>query len=169
MRKWISLLLAMVMLFTAGISALSEEEDDGDDSIQVPMDVPENGTEDEGETTETELRQLAAGDEGDDVLYLQMRLKSLKRFAVSRRTTRAKAWKRQALRIHPHRFISPQPGTGDSGTIRKAMKSRSCSSGLPHWDITKGKSAGNSWKERKTALSSSRRTAGWRLQAPPIR
>ncbi len=77
MKKWISLLLAMVLLFTAGISALSEEEDDGDDSIQVPMDVPENGTEDEGETTETELRQLAAGDEGDDVLYLQMRLKSL--------------------------------------------------------------------------------------------
>ena len=77
MRKWISLLLALVLLFTAGIGGLSEEEDDGDDSIQVPMDVPENGAEEGQETAETELRELTAGDEGDDVLYLQMRLKNL--------------------------------------------------------------------------------------------
>ena len=73
MRKWISLLLAMVLLFTAGISALSEDEDDGDDSIQVPMDVPENGTEDGQEATETELRRLAAGDEGDGGITHGMR------------------------------------------------------------------------------------------------
>ena len=78
MRKIISLLLAFMLLCTAGVSALSEEEDDGDDSIQIPMDVPGNEREDgQEETEERDLRPLEAGAEGDDVLFLQMRLKNL--------------------------------------------------------------------------------------------
>ena len=81
MKKWICLLLALLMVFAAGINALSEEDDDGDDSVQVPVDVPETADEEDAEGTEQELRALESGSEGDDVLFLQMRLKSLGYFA----------------------------------------------------------------------------------------
>ena len=79
MKKWISLLLALAMICTAAAAAFAEADEDGDDSVQIPVDAPdeENG-EEAGE--EKELRTLQAGDEGDDVLFLQMRLKNLKYF-----------------------------------------------------------------------------------------
>ncbi len=80
MRKWICLLLTLSLLFTTGISAFSEEEDDGDDSVQVPVDVPDETEEEQPEDAQ-ELRPLSIGDEGDDVLFLQMRLKSLGYYA----------------------------------------------------------------------------------------
>ena len=76
MKKWICLLLALVLICAAGISAFSEDEADGDDSVQVPLDVPET-TGEEAEGTVQELRPLESGSEGDDVLFLQMRLKNL--------------------------------------------------------------------------------------------
>ena len=100
MKKLISLLLALSLLFAACVSASAEtteeteapvtaaeeeeavtgeeteeEEDEGDDSVQIPVDIP--GDEEEEDGTVLELRQLQAGDEGDDVLYLQYRLQSL--------------------------------------------------------------------------------------------
>jgi len=79
-RKWISLLTALLLVFAAGVNTpVRSEEDgeDGDDSVQVPVDAPE--TEEAGE--ETTVRLLTTGDEGDDVLYLQMRLADLQYFS----------------------------------------------------------------------------------------
>lgn len=78
MKKWVSLLLALIMVFSAGTAVLAEGEEDGDDSVQIPVDGPEDDDEAEAEETGVELRPLSEGDEGDDVLFLQMRLKSLK-------------------------------------------------------------------------------------------
>ena len=87
MRKLLSLLLAVLIVFAAATAAFTESEDDGDDSIQIPMDLPGDEDEDdgedeapEGEKTSLELRALDVGDEGEDVLFLQMRLKSLQYF-----------------------------------------------------------------------------------------
>ena len=107
MKKWISLMLAVLLVFAAASAAFTEAgddadgavqmsedasgmEDDGDDSVQIPVDMP--GDEDEeaekdgdeaqgGEKTSMELRPLDVGDEGEDVLFLQMRLKSLQYFS----------------------------------------------------------------------------------------
>lgn len=99
MKKLISLLLVLGLLFAACVSATAEtteeteapvtaaeeeeavtgeeaeEEDEGDDSVQIPVDIP--GDEEEEDGAVLELRQLQAGDEGDDVLYLQYRLQNL--------------------------------------------------------------------------------------------
>ena len=47
MKKWISLLLAFVMICTAAVAAFAEADEDGDDSVQIPVDAPdeENGEE----------------------------------------------------------------------------------------------------------------------------
>ena len=78
MKKWFGLLLALVMIFTAVMAAFAEEDEEGDDSVQIPVDAPDE--EGEGAVEQTELRILQTGDEGDDVLFLQMRLKSLQYF-----------------------------------------------------------------------------------------
>ena len=99
MRKWICLLLALALLLTAAAGVYAEtpeetpgpenaveeaakedeedyEEDAGDDSVQIPVDVPEgNGEEETGAAME--MRTLQIGDEGDDVLFLQLRLQNL--------------------------------------------------------------------------------------------
>ena len=83
MKKWASLLLALILLLTACGPVLSEtepEDDDGDDSVQVPIDVPDE-EENEGESSVLEVKPLSVGDRGDDVLYLQMRLSSLQYFS----------------------------------------------------------------------------------------
>ena len=98
MKKWISLLLAALLLFVSCVCAAetaeeipegetaeteadtegSGEEYMGDDSEQIPIEIPEtDGEEDEA----LQIRPLKAGDEGDDVMYLQLRLKSLEYFA----------------------------------------------------------------------------------------
>ena len=82
MKKWVSLLLVFIMIFAAGAAVFAESEEDGDDSVQIPVDGPEDDEDEEQEQdqegTTLELRPLTDGDEGDDVLFLQMRLKSLK-------------------------------------------------------------------------------------------
>ena len=91
MRKWISLLLAVLLaaacLQAAGeaaedeIAGLPEEATDaealGDDSGLIPIEhLPEQGGTD-GEDAGLMIRPLKTGDEGDDVTFLQMRLKNL--------------------------------------------------------------------------------------------
>lgn len=74
MKKWMALLLALALLVSA--FALSETEDDGDDSEQLPVDMMED---EELETEEQVLqgRALQYGDTGEDVLALQTRLTEL--------------------------------------------------------------------------------------------
>ena len=107
MKRLICLLLTAVMLLAAGIQgtaedsaegeavpAIAQEEADGDDSVQIPLDeddadgddseqipvvIPEEA-EGDGEEAVLELRELKTGDEGEDVRYLQMRLKDLQYF-----------------------------------------------------------------------------------------
>lgn len=104
-RKWICLVTALtLMVAAAGLYAFGEEEPvipvapegeteemddvDGDDSEQIPVDIPEGeeeeasgeSTEGSGRFEETVIRLLKAGDEGDDVLFLQLRLESLQYF-----------------------------------------------------------------------------------------
>ncbi len=103
MKRFISLLLAFMLLAalyagvraeepaetpapeetleeTAGDEEAEYEEDAGDDSVQIPVDVPDEGEED-GTGSALEMRSIGNGDEGDDVLFLQFRLKSLGYFA----------------------------------------------------------------------------------------
>ena len=77
MKKWICLLLTLLLCCAVGISAISEEDDDGDDSVKVPVDVPDEEEEESPQGPATELRELKSGSEGDDVLFLQLRLKDL--------------------------------------------------------------------------------------------
>lgn len=82
MKKWTSLLLVLILLTTGTgmyTFAETEDEDDGDDSVQLPVEFPEGGTEeDENGLT---LRPLTVGDEGEDVRFLQMRLENLHYFS----------------------------------------------------------------------------------------
>ena len=41
MKKWFGLLLALVMIFTAVMAAFAEEDEEGDDSVQIPVDAPD--------------------------------------------------------------------------------------------------------------------------------
>lgn len=79
MKKWVCLLLALVMLCVTGLSGMAEDDDDGDDSAAVPVDVEEE----EESATMQEARELKMGDEGDDVLFLQIRLDDLRYFDAS--------------------------------------------------------------------------------------
>ena len=76
MKKWISLLLALMMLLAAGLVSFAEEtdeENDVDDSVEFPAETEE----DSEDTVVTDARLLGLGDEGEDVRFLQMRLQSL--------------------------------------------------------------------------------------------
>lgn len=84
MKRLFGLLLAIVMLLTIptgiceeqedveGILPAEETTDEGDDSVVLPVDLPEDLEE---ETVET--RELQYGDEGEDVLELQTQLQEL--------------------------------------------------------------------------------------------
>ena len=82
MKKWISLLLALVLLLAAGMVSFAEETDDGndvDDSVEFPTEMDEEQLQED--TVVTEIRPLASGDEGEDVKFLQLRLQSLYYFS----------------------------------------------------------------------------------------
>ena len=107
MKKLICLLLALTVLLAAGLAGTAEspaadgsgtqeempgeeltddedaedeeaEEEAGDDTEQIPLELSEDG---EGEENVLQMRPLTDGDEGDDVLFLQLRLQSLQYFA----------------------------------------------------------------------------------------
>ena len=40
MRRFFSLVLAVLLVFAVASAAFTEEEADGDDSVQIPVDVP---------------------------------------------------------------------------------------------------------------------------------
>ena len=77
MKKLLSILLCACMLlsvFPAGAESEPLAEDDEDDSIIIPVDLPE---EEDPMAAEASARSLQYGDEGDDVLFLQTRLQDL--------------------------------------------------------------------------------------------
>ncbi len=59
----------------------AEETDEGDDSVQIPVDIPEEAADAESGAV-LDIRLLRKGDEGDDVLFLQYRLQSLGYFTA---------------------------------------------------------------------------------------
>ncbi len=73
MRRLLCVLLSVVMLTGVLLIALAEEEED--DSVIIPVDIEEPA---EAETESQPARELKQGDSGDDVLFLQTRLKYLK-------------------------------------------------------------------------------------------
>ena len=80
MKRILCLILAC-MLFTGAAACLAEtvpyeepETEGGDDSVIVPVDLPDDDVEEETLTART----LQYGDEGEDVLEVQMRLQDLK-------------------------------------------------------------------------------------------
>ena len=68
-----------MLALAAGGPALAED-DDGDDTGAIPLDLPE---EEDDAGTVLQARTLQLGDEGDDVLYLQIRLDDLRYFSGS--------------------------------------------------------------------------------------
>jgi Putative peptidoglycan-binding domain-containing protein len=72
MRRLTAFLMVMVLAFSAFAIAETEE---GDDSNPVPVDMMDDETEEEESYTGSILQY---GDEGDEVLALQTRLKELK-------------------------------------------------------------------------------------------
>ena len=100
-KRWGLLLLLVLALACAGAAAETaapevtedypeedleyreeenSEEIDGDDSVQLPVLVSEEKEKEETGSA-VEIRPLQSGDEGDDVLFLQMRLKNLGYYA----------------------------------------------------------------------------------------
>ena len=79
MKRLLAFLMILLVIFSVCASA---ETDDGDDSNPVPVDMMEDEeTETDGEILQS--RVLQYGDEGDDVLALQTRLKDLKYYTGS--------------------------------------------------------------------------------------
>ena len=81
-KRWISLLLALVMLLAVSGVSFAEDADGGndvDDSVEFPTEKDEEQQQEDALVTE--IRPLASGDEGEDVKFLQLRLQSLYYFS----------------------------------------------------------------------------------------
>ena len=89
-----------------------EAGEDGDDSVIVPVDLP-----DEGETEEETLtaRTLQYGDEGDDVLEIQMRLQDL-RYYTGNLSGRYREGTRAAVTSFQADFDLEETGIADALT-----------------------------------------------------
>ncbi len=75
-KRQSALFLALLLMLGCAFPSVVLSEDEA----PVPLDLPEEG--DEGENGEiTNIRPLTVGDEGDDVLFLQLRLESLQYFS----------------------------------------------------------------------------------------
>ena len=144
-KRWISLLLVLCLLTggriaaaetpedvgsgAAPVSAESEEPeegddsevmpleegeipDDGDDSEQVPLDIMD---EDDLEESEYEWRILQYGDEGDDVLELQTRLRDLK-YYTGNLSGRYREGTREAVKVFQSDFDLEATGIADIQT-----------------------------------------------------
>ncbi len=92
----------------------AEEEDpeEGDDSEQVPVEMMED---DELEESEYEWRVLQYGDEGDDVLELQTRLRDLK-YYTGNLSGRYREGTREAVRLFQTDFDLESTGIADIQT-----------------------------------------------------
>ena len=126
MKRILSFLMIMILLFSAYAVAETAEindaetvpaEADGDDSNPVPVDMME---EEELEIEEEENiphgRALQYGDEGDDVLALQTRLKDLK-YYTGNLSGRFKEGTRKAVETFQADFDLEQTGVADLRTL----------------------------------------------------
>ena len=126
MKRILSFLMIMILLFSAYAVAETAEindaetvpaEADGDDSNPVPVDMME---EEELEIEEEENiphgRALQYGDEGDDVLALQTRLKDLK-YYTGNLSGRFKEGTRKAVETFQDDFDLEQTGVADLRTL----------------------------------------------------
>ena len=128
-------LLLVLCLLAGGILAAAEEpeeageavpiedlddEDEGDDSEQVPLDLE---SDDDMEETELEQRELQYGDEGEDVLELQTRLKDLK-YYTGNLSGRYREGTREAVKVFQGDFDLEVTGIADLETQRILFSTR---------------------------------------------
>ena len=127
MKRMISLLLAVLLIFS--VFAFAETADDGDDSNPIPIDAEEEGDdsnpvpvdmmEDEELEVQEEILQgriLQFGDDGDDVLALQTRLKELK-YYTGNLSGRYREGTRKAVETFQADFELDQTGVADLRTL----------------------------------------------------
>ena len=114
MKKLLCLMLICAMTLTGlpGLGEavpLEEQEESGDDSVIVPVDLPED--EDLEEET-VEARVLQYGDEGEDVLELQIRLEEMK-YYTGNLSGRYREGTREAVRSFQADFDLEETGIAD--------------------------------------------------------
>ena len=126
MKRLLTLLLALILLFSA--CAFAEMEDDGDDSNPVPVEAddgddsnpqPVDMMEDEELDTKEEIlkgRVLQFGDDGEDVTALQTRLKELK-YYTGNLSGRYREGTRKAVETFQADFDLDQTGVADLRTL----------------------------------------------------
>ena len=154
MKRLLTLLLALILLFSA--CAFAEMEDDGDDSNPVPVEAddgddsnpqPVDMMEDEELEVQEEILQgrvLQFGDEGDDVLALQTRLKDLK-YYTGNLSGRYREGTRKAVETFQADFELDQTGIADLRTLSILFS-------LNHRPLRYG-SSGEDVKELQTQLT----------------
>ena len=111
MKRLISLLLALLLAVSPAVFA-ETADDEGDDSEVVPVDLPE---EEEFEEETLEGRILQYGDEGDDVLELQTRLKDLY-YYTGNLSGRYREGTREAVKSFQADFDLEKTGVADMQT-----------------------------------------------------
>ncbi len=112
MKRLLAFLMILLVIFPVCASA---ETDDGDDSNPVPVDMMEDEElETEGEILQS--RVLQYGDEGDDVLALQTRLKDLKYYTGSL-SGKFREATRKAVESFQADFDLEQTGVADLRTL----------------------------------------------------
>ena len=127
MKRLISCLLALSLM--GCVFAAAEDEADGDDSNPVPLEtqeeeddsnpIPVDMMEDEDTEIEEEINQgriLQYGDDGDDVLALQTRLKDLK-YYTGNLSGRYREGTRKAVETFQADFGLDQTGVADLRTL----------------------------------------------------
>ena len=140
MKRVLSFL--MILLLTLSFCAFAETEE-GDDSNPVPVDMME----DEELEVEEEILQgrvLQYGDEGDDVLALQTRLKELK-YYTGNLSGRYREGTRKAVETFQADFDLDQTGVADLRTLSILFS-------LTHRPLRFG-SAGEDVKQLQTELT----------------
>ena len=126
MKRLLTLLMALILLFSA--CAFAELEDEGDDSDPMPIEAddgddsnpqPVDMMEDEELEVQEEILQgrvLQFGDDGDDVLALQTRLKELK-YYTGNLSGRYREGTRKAVETFQADFDLDQTGIADLRTL----------------------------------------------------
>ena len=162
MKRLLTLLLALILLFSA--CAFAEMEDDGDDSNPVPVEAddgddsnpqPVDMMEDDELEVQEEILQgrvLQFGDEGDDVLALQTRLKDLK-YYTGNLSGRYREGTRKAVETFQADFELDQTGIADLRTLSILFS-------LNHRPLRR--SAAIIWKQPERPLRPCRRKTTWK-------
>ena len=154
MKRFLILLTALILLFSACAFSLAEEE--GDDSNPVPIEgeegddsnpQPVDMMEDEELDTKEEIlkgRVLQFGDDGEDVTALQTRLKELK-YYTGNLSGRYREGTRKAVETFQADFDLDQTGVADLRTLSILFS-------LNHWPLRYG-SSGDDVKDLQKQLT----------------